>query len=91
MLRFALLMLIAALVAACCPGCSSLDGSAKALRPQSRDYADYANDEREFNDEWASVGMQARADQATDHEADGLSKYLQSPKARSINRSLGVE
>jgi hypothetical protein len=47
----------------------------------------------EYNDEWGAGGVERRAStEGMEHEdADGLDKWLYSPKYRAINRNLGVD
>ena len=47
----------------------------------------------DYHDEWEGGGVERRAStEGMDHEdADGLDKWLYSPKYRAINRNLGVD
>jgi hypothetical protein len=47
----------------------------------------------DYHDEWEAGGVERRAStEGMDHEdADGLDKWLYSPKYRAINRNLGVD
>lgn len=65
----------------------------RQFRPKTRDYADPVNDPNsaDYHDEWESVGSEGRGDQSFEKESDGLTKWISSPKARSIERNLGVE
>ena len=60
-----------------------------SFRPNLRDYADNANDEN-YVDEW-SQAQEARGDRPVEKESDGLTNLTSSPKARAINRSLGID
>lgn len=82
------------------PGCGLFQmgkdisqASWRQFRPKTRDYADPNNDPNsaEYHDEWGSVGSEGRGDQAYEKESDGLTKWVSSPKARSIERNLGIE
>lgn len=82
------------------PGCGLFQigqditkASWRQFRPKTNDYADPINDPNsaEYHDEWESVGSEGRGDQAYEKESDGLTKWISSPKARSIERNLGVE
>ena len=89
-----------ALFVICCSstGCALMDigrditdSSARLFRPNHRGYRDEANDEEDYHDEWTAVGNEARGERSKDHESDGLTHWMESPKARAINRSLGVD
>jgi len=93
MMRVAICLVVSVLACGCSvfkAGKEMTQESARSLRPSARDYRDDVNDERQ-QDVWSSVGVQARGGQPVDHESDGLTRFTQSAKARSINRSLGVE
>jgi hypothetical protein len=47
----------------------------------------------DYHDEWEAGGVERRAStEGMDHEdADGLDKWLYSPRYRAINRNLGVD
>jgi hypothetical protein len=64
------------------------DSTAKMFRPTSRDYFDQSE---VGTDEWAQAGEEGRGDQSREHESDGLTKYMSSPKAQSIERNLGFD
>jgi hypothetical protein len=55
----------------------------RTMRPRTTDYRDPSDDP---GDEWSSVGVEARGDMPMDKGGDPL----YSPKARSIERNLGV-
>jgi hypothetical protein len=65
--------------------------SVDQFAPRTHDYRDDVNDSDEFVDPHVAVGREARGHLPPDHESDGLSKYIASPKARAIERSLGVD
>lgn len=45
-----------------------------------------------FNDDYSVVRKEGRSGEQMDHEdTDGMDKWLYSPKARAINRNLGVD
>ena len=76
-------------------GCTLIESSKKAtretmrtLRPKPADYRDGTEDDGE---EWAWVGKEARGDRPMESENDPFKPYLMSPKARSIERNLGVD
>jgi hypothetical protein len=88
------------LVVVCLPGCGLFQmgqdvtkASWKQFRPKTRDYADPINDpnSKDYQDEWSTVGSEGRGDQSFDKESDALTKWISSPKARAIERNLGVE
>lgn len=77
-------------------GCAAIDETKetagetiKAFTPKSGGYKNSNDDFVE--DEWAMAGREARGDQSKDHEHDKLTPYLMSPKARSIENSLGID
>jgi len=45
----------------------------------------------EYHDEGDLVGKEGRGDQSIEPAPDKLGSWLYSPKARAINRNLGVE
>jgi hypothetical protein len=63
--------------------------SLKPLRLNSGGYAD--GNEEGLQDTWSSNTFEGRADQPMEKESDGLTKYIESPKARAINHSLGLD
>ena len=69
-------------------GRSIFDSSARLFKPTSKDYADETDQKI---DEWSQVGVEARGDQRRDHESDGLTNFMSSPKAQGIERNLGVD
>ncbi len=82
------------------PGCGLFQmgkdiskASWRQFRPKTRDYADPINDPNsaDYHDEWETVGSEGRGEQSYEKESDGLTKWISSPKARSIERNLGVE
>lgn len=64
------------------------DSTVKMFKPTSRDYFDESD---VGVDEWSQAGDEARGDQAKEHESDGLTKYMSSPKAQAIERNLGYD
>jgi|GEM_PF-6262158 len=85
------LCLLICLLTFCQTGCMLADlgkGIGGALRPRPGN--DWSSKDEETED-WASVGREGRADQSRVKETDGLSKYLESSKAREINNSLGID
>lgn len=79
------------LILACCacgvlPGCQTMNRRAmsEAERTESLNPKDY-------HDEFDVVGREGRGHQAMEHESDGLTKWIESPKARAINRNLGFD
>ena len=65
--------------------------SFRQFSPKTSDYADPTNDGSDSADEWDFVGSEGRGDLPRDKESDGLTKWISSPKARSIERNLGVD
>lgn len=69
-------------------GRSIADETTKMFTPKSRDYFD----ETEVGeDQWSQAGKEGRGDRAKDHESDALTGLISSPKARGIERNLGVD
>lgn len=64
------------------------DSGSETFKVDSRDYRDDSNS-KDFGDEWGGVGKEARGATAREKEWDGLTKYMMSPKAMSIERNLG--
>ncbi len=60
----------------------------KLFKPRPTDYRDPTQDK---DDQWALVGKEGRGDRPIENENDPLKKWLMSPKARNIERNLGVE
>ncbi len=74
-------------------GCNSSLMNHKAfdpIRPNSNDYREASDDP---GSEWDFVGEEGRADQQTVVEEGDqwFKKYLMSPRARSIERNVGVD
>lgn len=68
---------VALLLLAALPGCSLLDS--------------YQTEASRYRDDYDFVGEEGRGDRPREKESDGLSKWIESPQARSINRNLGIE
>lgn len=88
---FAILLVVVTAV----PGCGLMQSarsitreSMKSLRPNANDYRDTTN---EVDTEWTSVGDATRSERVIDRDPDPFRNVLQSPKARSIERNLGVD
>lgn len=62
--------------------------SMKSMRPNSNDYRDTT---KMADDEWSVVGDSARTVRPLEKENDPVRDIIQSPKARSIERSLGLD
>ena len=62
--------------------------SMKMFRPKPDDYR---NTTEEAEDEWSRMGESARSMRPTEKNNDPLRNILLSPKARSIERNLGVD
>lgn len=82
----------------CQTGCSLLEESRDAvkstfntIRPKKGDYRNDNTDGPLHSDEWGYVGDEARAGDIREKETDGLTKWVQSPKARDIERNLGID
>lgn len=74
-------------------GCATDDSgimheSFRIFRPRESDYRD---ETQEVDEEWDSVGKAARSDRPLENEHDPLKELFMSPKAKSIERSLGYE
>ncbi len=73
-------------------GCASTDGmmheSFRIFKPRVSDYRD---ETQEVDEEWDSVGKAARSNRPLENENDPLKALFMSPKAKSIERSLGYE
>lgn len=63
----------------------------RQFSPKTKDYADPTEYGQEEPDEWEFVGTEARGGLAREKESDGLTQWLSSPKARSIERNLGYD
>ena len=79
-------------------GCALMDGTREmtkgmynVFRPKPGNYGEDILPEDDHQDAWDSVGKEGRAGKARQKESDGLSKYLQSPQARDIERSVGID
>jgi hypothetical protein len=44
-----------------------------------------------YHDEYKVAGDEGRADLPREKETDGLSAWMESPKARAINKNLGID
>lgn len=62
--------------------------SVKPFKLRPNDYRDTTN---ESDDEWTSVGRTASTVRGVEKDEDPLRNVLLSPKARSIERNLGIE
>ncbi len=74
-------------------GCATGDSgmmheSFRMFKPRVSDYRD---ETQEVDEEWNSVGKSARSNRPLENENDPIRDYLWSPKAKSIERSLGYE
>ena len=73
-------------------GCASTEGmmheSFRIFKPRVSDYRD---ETQEVDEEWDSVGKAARSNRPLENENDPLKEWFMSPKAKSIERSLGYE
>lgn len=79
-------------IGSCCSiGCQlteSDDGTNWSAMP-NEDYRDPTDEE---NDEWAFAGKEARGDRPRERDPDRWwRKYIMSPKARSIERNMGID
>ena len=86
---------IVLVVAAAMPGCGLMQSaqkitreSIKSMRPNANDYRDTS---KEVDTEWTSVGEATRSERPLERDPDPLRNVLMTPKARSIERSLGVD
>ena len=70
-------------------GTDMANSTLKAVRPNARGYSDDNNED--YVDTWAEAGQEGRGDRPLEKESDGLTPYIESPKARAINRSLGID
>jgi hypothetical protein len=77
------------------PGCGLIRAgkdmtaaTAKLVTPRPNDYRDSTG---EIDEEWASVGNTANSIRGLEQDKDPLRKWLTTPKARSIERNLGIE
>lgn len=62
--------------------------SMSMMKPKPHDYRDSTDESR---DEWTEFGESARAMRPAEKDNDPLRNWLSTPKARSIERNLGVE
>lgn len=83
------------IAAFCVPGCGLMQTtrevtreSLKPLKPRPSDYRDTTE---ESEDEWTSVGRTASTVRGVEKDNDPFRKWVLSPKARSIERNLGIE
>ena len=78
------------LLLSCAVGCeltSSNDSNWSVL--PNEDYRDPTDEE---NDEWSFAGKEARGDRPRERDPDRWwRKYVMSPKARSIERNMGID
>lgn len=63
----------------------------RQFSPKTADYADPTEYGESEPDEWEFVGTEGRNGMQREKESDGLTKWLSSPKARSIERNLGYD
>jgi hypothetical protein len=63
----------------------------RQFTPKTSDYADATDYGQEEPDEWEFVGSEGRGGMQREKESDGLTKWISSPKARSIERNLGYD
>lgn len=95
-MRYILLLSIVAALLVSSTGCTVLDigrdaavRTTRMFRPNPRDMDDSSDDDEA---QWDFVGKEGRGDQAREVDPDPwFKKYIQSPKARSIERNLGVD
>jgi len=91
-LGLAALLLAASGISAGCAGPGSsgdmMHESFRIFKPRASDYRDHTQEE---DDEWAAVGKEARGNRPLENENDPLKEWFMSPKAKSIERSLGYE
>ena len=88
-------MCVASALCGMLAGCGMIETTKRAtaesmrqLRPRPNDYRDTSS---EAKDEWTSMGEVARSYRPSQKEDDPLRNVLLSPKARSIERNLGVD
>lgn len=68
-------------------GCASWDSALDAMRPPG-----YHVTAEEKDDDWEWVGEEGRAGRPMEHDPDPWFKYfVQSDRARSIERNLGID
>ena len=60
----------------------------KVFKPRPTDYRDPTEEE---SDEWEFVGKEARGDRPLEKEPDPIKRLIMSPKARNIERNLGID
>ncbi|MCA9041073.1 MAG: hypothetical protein KDA65_12045 [Planctomycetaceae bacterium] len=76
-------------------GCQTIQTDAnKAMMETKRQLrikpSDYNDGTEDLDEDWSFVGEQGRGDMPKEKESDGLTNFLESEKARSINRNLGI-
>jgi len=64
--------------------------TAHMFSPSTGDYASDVDD-GQLQDEWSVAGREGRGETKLDREADGLTPFLSSDKARRIARNLGTD
>jgi hypothetical protein len=84
MRRFFLILILGAGVPLA--GCETMNRRAMSDSERSEYY-----NPRDYHDEFDGVGQEGRGHQAMEHESDWLSRFVESPKARAINRNLGYD
>ena len=65
--------------------------TARMFTPSTGDYGDNDVYDGRSSDDWSFSGREARGDRPLDHEADGLTRFVSSDKARRIGRNLGTD
>jgi hypothetical protein len=53
-------------------------------------HTDGDDNDRDFKDNWAQVGKEARGNRPLEDDGDPLNKWLRSPKAAAIENNLGI-
>jgi hypothetical protein len=67
------------------------EGTIDTFTPTGHDYRDDANSSGDYVDNFSFVGREGRGHEAKDHQSDGWTNFLSSPKARAIENNLGVD
>ena len=87
--------LCALMTGLCLPGCGLMQSAKSVTRESMKSMkmrpSDYRNPTEEKEDDWTDVGRTASTVRGIEKDEDPLRKWMLSPKAMSIERSLGIE
>lgn len=66
-------------------------GTVDTFSPTGRGYRDDANSDGDYVDNFSYVGREGRGDTPMEHQSDRLTNFWTSPKARAIERNVGID